>query len=310
MRSKLYFFIISFVALSFIAALVPGKATAEEYTALSVSGKVFFDDGSEMIKIIPGDKIHGKGKIILEENSFANLIDQSKRSIHLSGKEVYDTDDLSAMFSHRTSSLINKIFKLLYDKISSDKGIVDRKRLAQSAGGVRGPSGSEEYFELKRDLTSGAVSARWPKPETAGKYTIVVRSLVGVDIFEIETDDNFVDFAKAGFDFDRKGIYEIRVFTGDIKYAADHLYVPSDEEKDEISDDLAEIDSQFPKDEASRLISKALYFELRSMKFEAMGYYRKLSEAYPDVEEYKELYASYLHRLGRINQAKEILGMR
>lgn len=310
MRSKLYFFLVSFVALSFVATIIPAKVAAEEFTALSVSGKVFFDDGSEMNKIIPGDKIHGKGKIILEENSFANLIDQSKRSIHLSGKAEYDIDDLSDMFSHRTSSLINKIFKLLYDKISSDKGIVDRKRLAQSAGGVRGPSGSEEYFELKRDLASGDVTARWPATKTAGKYTIVVRDLAGEDIFEIETDGNFVEFAKAGFEFDRKGIYEIRVFTGDIKYASDHLYVPSDEEKDEIVDDLAEIDRQFPEDETSRLISKALYFELRSMKFEAMNYYRKLTEAYPDVEEYKELYASYLHRLGRIDQAKAVLGMK
>jgi len=281
-------------ALTF-AILFSQFSVAQNFTVIAVGGTVKYFSNNVWTSVKAGSSIPNGSKIQVADKSYLGLTHINKKVVELKTAGTYEFSNVEKMASG-SQTLNDKYYAFVKNQISTGQQANNLK----STGMVERDLTSLMLLPLNETYVLEDLSTFIWKSVTTAKKPSYFFSISDADaniIFEKTYSDTFTTINLADLKLKADQCYYWKV-SSDKKAKEICFKTLSPTKKQEILNQIQEIEKEFGPSSAMGKVVIANLLDEQGLKMDALKYYAMASNLAPQVESYKALHNGYMNKVG------------
>lgn len=310
-----------------LLGLLSSNLSSADFLVLSMFGEITKRETSESkwTRIKTASELTISDEIRLTEKSYICLYHESGNSIEFNKPGTYKLKSYSDILNKKAKPVLDIIGQFMFKQIfEADNNIIKDPKtgtMTISVGGVeRGldvldknkPDSKMKRITVKSPrhyfTLDNYAEFRWYPIKNNLNYNLFIVDSNNDTILKRSTSDSILKLDLSEMMLE-KGICYFWSLSSD-SYKSDNycLYLFSDEEKEEIINEILEIESHFGEDSSPiKEMSLAVYYFLKKIDNRAIKHFENAIQLAPGSIEYRKIYALYLAKSGYYDEASEVL---
>ncbi len=272
------------------------------FTVLSAKGENVVQQGAEYSPLGPGMKLPENAKIMLGEGGAVELSSADGKTVNINTPGIYTMNDVAGNFKADNSGLAQRYLAYVFNEMSagttsntSNMSITGSVERSLEDNGISLFSPESTYFMQR------ATTFQWDSKEDLGACKVRVLNLFDEPVIEETVSGKAATLDLSKIEFEEDAIYKVIVESVDnpnMKSGELILRVPSEEEREQFTRDMAEIESE--KDEESPLYHAlmAKFCKVNGLYVDAVAHFERALELAPESDMIRIEYDAFLAQAG------------
>ncbi|MFY0606222.1 MAG: hypothetical protein JXR10_05875 [Cyclobacteriaceae bacterium] len=260
---------------------------------------------STAVSLKTGAKLSSGDEIISSAGAYIGLMHSSGKTTEVRGEGTKKVSDLEKTINVGATSVASRYASYVMNKMNEDDGAASYRSRMKATGAVSRATGSAAINVMapsQADLLGDIAILRWDAPEgftEEDAYVVKIENIFNEEIYSEETKKSSIalDFSNEELAYDM-GLYLVKVYKkGDDEIASGEVGIKKVKSSDkiEIQENLANLKSEVAENESPlNKIIYASFYEENGLILDALTKYEEAIEMYPEIEDFQDLYQSFL----------------
>ncbi|MFT6865287.1 MAG: hypothetical protein ACJA08_000104 [Cyclobacteriaceae bacterium] len=298
------------------AVIIMVLFSAVAVNAQGYTFRVLANKGENMVKkpgaaeatpLKTGATLNADDMLISSEGSYIGLMHKTGKTTEVRGAGTKKVADIEKQINLAATSVSNRYAEFVMNKMNESENTNYRARL-NATGAVSRATGSAAISVMspkQADVLGDMAIVRWTGPVVLAEgetYTVKVKNIFDEVIYETETSKSSVelDFTSDEMKNDA-GLYLVKVYkSNNEEIASEEIGIkkvkPSD--RSDLQENLAMLKEEVSEDSPLNKLIFASFYEENGLLLDALTKYEEAIKMSPDVEDFQQLYESFLIKNG------------
>jgi hypothetical protein len=246
-------------------------------------------------------------QIIAANGAYIGLVHSSGKTTEIRTPGTVKVDDLSAKIAATTSTTASRYANYIAAKMNESDGGGNYRSNMKATGAVsRGFAAIKVMLPSSVDIYGNSAIVRWDAYETEEKdatYVVLIKNIFDEEVAKIETDQTSyeLDFTNPKLAQERLVILSVRL-KGDEEVKSDDFGIKrlSNTEAAKVDQNIKGLKSEVNEETPLNKIIYASFFEENNLVLDALTKYEEAIEMSPEVQDFQDMYQSFLVKNGLV----------
>lgn len=296
------------VLLTFFSSNV--SAQGYEFRVLANKGEnqVKKAGASQSIALKTGATLAKGDQIIAANGAYIGLVHSTGKTTEIRTPGTVKVDELSASLSASASTASSRYANFIANKMDESEGGGNYRSSMKVTGAVERATNSAAIKVMlpnSVDIYGKNAIVRWDAVGEEGVvYVVTVKNIFDEEVAKVETDKTAyeLDFTDAKLAQERLVILNVKVKGDDNLKSSDYgIKRLSSAESAKINDTIESLKSEVSEETPLNKIIYASFYEENNLILDALTKYEEAIELSPEVQDFQDMYQSFLVKNGLTN---------
>lgn len=296
------------VLLTFFSSNV--SAQGYEFRVLANKGEnqVKKAGASQSIALKTGATLAKGDQIIAANGAYIGLVHSSGKTTEIRTPGIVKVDELSASISTSASTASSRYANFIANKMDESEGGGNYRSSMKVTGAVERATNSAAIKVMlpnSVDIYGKNAIVRWDAVGEEGVvYVVTVKNIFDEEVAKVETDKTAyeLDFTDSKLAQERLVILNVKVKGDDNLKSSDYgIKRLSSAESAKINDTIESLKSEVSEETPLNKIIYASFYEENNLILDALTKYEEAIELSPEVQDFQDMYQSFLVKNGLTN---------
>ncbi|MFY0599718.1 MAG: hypothetical protein JXR03_08595 [Cyclobacteriaceae bacterium] len=296
------------IVVLFSAATVSAQGYTFRVLANKGDNKVKKAGAAEATQLKTGATLNAQDMLISSEGSYIGLMHKTGKTTEVRGAGSKKVSEIEKQIKLASTSVADRYAKFVMSKMNESENTNYRARL-NATGAVSRATGSaaiDVMAPAQADVIEDRAIVRWVKPdvgiEDGDTYTVKIKNIFDEVIFETETDKTSIELDFSAPDMENEaGLYLVKIYkTSDEEISSGEVGIKKlkDSDKSELQENLQILKQEVSEDSPLNKLIYASFYEENGLFLDALTKYEEAIRMSPGVDDFQELYESFLENSG------------
>lgn len=263
---------------------------------------------SQSIALKTGSTLAKGDQIVAVNGAYIGLVHSSGKTTEIRTPGTVKVDDLSASIASTASTASGRYANFIANKMEESDGGGNYRSSMKVTGAVERATNSAAIKVMlpnSVDIYGKNAIVRWDAVgEEGAVYVVTVKNIFDEEVAKVETDKTAyeLDFTDAKLAQERLVILNVKVKGDDNLKSSDYgIKRLSSAEAAKINDTIADLKNEVSEETPLNKIIYASFFEENNLILDALTKYEEAIELSPEVQDFQDMYQSFLVKNGLTN---------
>lgn len=263
---------------------------------------------SQVTALRTGATLQKGDEIIAGTGAYIGLVHNSGKTTEINKPGSVKVDELASKISTASSSVASRYANYVVSKMNEDEGPANYRANMKATGAVERATNSAAIKLMlpnSVDFYGENAIIRWDAAgEDGATYLVSVKNIFDEEVLKEETTKTFyeIDFSDSKLAQERLVILNVKVKGEDNLKSSDYgIKRLSSTDAAKIETNLSSLKSEVSDDTPLNKIIYASFFEENNLILDALTKYEEALQMSPDVQDYQDIYQSFLVKNGLAN---------
>lgn len=246
-------------------------------------------------------------QIIAGDGAYIGLVHSSGKTTEIRKPGTVKIDELSASISASNSTTVSRYTNYIAAKMSEGDGGGNYRSSMKATGAVERATNSSAIKVMlpnSVDFYGDNAIVRWDGIANGGTYVVTVKNIFDEEVIKEETTKTAyeLDFTNPKLAQERLVILNVKVKGDDNLKSSDYgIKRLSSAETAKVNENIKPLKTEVAEDSPLSKIIYASFFEENDLILDALTKYEEAIEMSPEVQDFQDMYQSFLVKNGLAN---------
>ncbi len=262
---------------------------------------------SQATALKTGSTLQKGDEIIAGAGAYIGLMHSSGKTTEVNKPGAVKVDELASKISTGSSSVASRYASYVASKMNEGDGPANYRNNMTATGAVQRAAGASAInvkLPNSVDFYGDQAIVSWETAAENAVYVVSIKNIFDEEVLKEETNNTFyeIDFTNSKLAQERLVILNVQVKGDDKLKSSDYgIKRLSSADAAKIDANLNSLKSEINEDSPLNKIIYASFFEENNLILDALTKYEEALQMSPDVQEFQEIYNSFLAKNGLAN---------